>query len=118
MNMMREDTSELSIARRAVIEGQATVVGLDYVLREAGISLAESPKARQLANSLLLSSYSPAVTIHNAPRLLREVMIFPYREACSSSLSYSPKAAANKPSKRPSNAHRSTPIRFCSRTLI
>ena len=80
MNMMREDTSELSIARRAVIEGQATVVGLDYVLREAGISLAESPKARQLAYSLLLSSYSPAVTIHNAPRLLREVMIFPYRE--------------------------------------
>ena len=80
MNMVREDTSELSIARRAVIEGQATVVGLDYVLRDKGISLADSPKARQLANSLLLASYNPAVTIHNAPRLLREVMIFPYRE--------------------------------------
>jgi hypothetical protein len=80
MSMERDDAAELSIAHRAVVEGQATLVGLDYILKDAGISLATSPRARQLAGSLLQGSYSPPVTIHNAPRLLREVMIFPYRE--------------------------------------
>ena len=80
MSMEKDDSAELSIARRAVLEGQATLVGLDYTLKDAGINLATSPRARQLAASFLQASYNPPVTIHNAPRLLSEVMIFPYRE--------------------------------------
>jgi len=44
------------------------------------MNLAESPHARELAESYLQGSYSSPVTIHNAPRLLREIMVFPYRE--------------------------------------
>ena len=75
-----DDLSESSLARRAVMEGQATVVGFDYKLKAAGINLADSPHARQVAESVLQGSYDPPITIHNAPRLLRESMIFPYRE--------------------------------------
>ena len=80
MKIDQVDSSEQSITRRAVVEGQATVVGLDYRLKAQGINLADSPNARQIAESILQGSYDPPFTIHNAPRLLRETMIFPYRE--------------------------------------
>ena len=75
-----DDSSEASLARRAVMEGQATLVGFDYQLKAVGINLADSPHARQVAEGVLQGSYDPPVVIHNAPRLLRESMIFPYRE--------------------------------------
>jgi hypothetical protein len=77
---MEDDESESFLARRAVVEGQATLVGDDYEIRDLGISLANSPEARERVISHLQSSYDLPVTINNAPRLLREVMIFPYRE--------------------------------------
>jgi len=80
MSMQQDDLSEVSLARRAVVEGQATLVGIDYRLKPMGINLADSPEARSSAESSLRESYDPPVTIHNAPRLLRESMIFPYRE--------------------------------------
>jgi len=80
MKIEQDDASEVSLARRAVLEGQATVVGLDYKVKPLGINLADSPDARQIAENILQASYDPPVTIHNAPRLLRETMIFPYRE--------------------------------------
>ncbi len=81
MKMQQDDnSSESSLARRAVMEGQATVVGLDYRVKGLGINLADSPDARQIAENTLQASYDPPVIIHNAPRLLRETMIFPYRE--------------------------------------
>jgi hypothetical protein len=80
MRMQQDDTPEVSLARRAAVEGQASVVACDFVLKNMGINLAESPRAREMAVSYLQGSYSSPVTIHNAPRLLREIMIFPYRE--------------------------------------
>lgn len=65
-----------------MIEGQATVVECDYLLRgmQLDVSLATSAQARQVAASYLQASYYPPVVVHNAPRLLRETLIFPYRE--------------------------------------
>jgi hypothetical protein len=80
MKMQRDDSGEVSIARRAVVEGQASVVGYDYDLQAMGVSLADSSAVRQRAETYLQGSYDLPVTIHNAPRLLRELMIFPYRE--------------------------------------
>jgi hypothetical protein len=53
---------------------------VDYKVKPLGINLADSPDARQIAENILQASYDPPVTIHNAPRLLRETMAFPYRE--------------------------------------
>jgi hypothetical protein len=80
MRMAQDDAAEVSIARRAVIEGQASLVECDYKLRDLGLNLANSARARQVAQGLLESSHDSPVTINNAPRLLREVMLFPYRE--------------------------------------
>jgi len=80
MRMQQDDAAEISLARRAVVEGQASVVACDFALKSLGMNLAESPHARELAESYLQGSYSSPVTIHNAPRLLREIMVFPYRE--------------------------------------
>jgi hypothetical protein len=80
MRMQRKDDSESFLSRRAVVEGQATLVGADYDLRDLGVSLADSPDVRRRAIAYLEGSYSQPVTIHNAPRLMTESMIFPYRE--------------------------------------
>jgi hypothetical protein len=73
------DEDEHSIATRALIEGQAMVVFLDYQLRLTGHSLANSPDALSLLSSAL-QNYESAVALHDAPRVLRESTIFPYRE--------------------------------------
>jgi len=80
MSMQREDHSESFISRRAVVEGQASLVGADYDLQEVGVSLADSADARRLALSYLQASHYQPVTIHNAPRIMTEALIFPYRE--------------------------------------
>jgi hypothetical protein len=80
MSMQQEDASERSIAHRAVLEGQATVVQCDYLLTPLGLNLADSLRAREMAQRILQGSYGAQVEIHNAPRLLKEMMVFPYRE--------------------------------------
>jgi hypothetical protein len=80
MRMEQDDMAEVSVARRAVMEGQATLVQCDYTLKDLGINLADSPLARQRAQAALQDSNDSPVTINNAPRLLREIMIFPYRQ--------------------------------------
>jgi len=82
MKANQEDPSEISLARRAVVEGQATVVGMDYTLKSLGLdeSLTSSQEVRTVAEQHIQDSYSPAVVIHDAPRLLREIIAFPYRE--------------------------------------
>jgi hypothetical protein len=80
MSMEHEDAAEISLARRAVVEGQASLVECDYSLAGMDVNLADSASAREMTESYLQGSYDPPVTINNAPRLLREIMIFPYRE--------------------------------------
>jgi hypothetical protein len=76
----QESQEEMMLARRAMVEGQATLVDQDYEAREYGVNLTSESWARDFLTSHLESSYEVPVTIHNAPRLLRESMIFPYRE--------------------------------------
>ena len=75
----KDSKEEMMLARRAIVEGQATLVGEDYDARKYGISLKDE-WVRDMATSYLQSTYEFPVTLHNAPRLLRESMIFPYRE--------------------------------------
>ena len=76
----QDSQEEMMLARRAMVEGQASLVGEDYEAREYGVNLTNESWARDFMTSHLESSYELPVTINNAPRLLRESMIFPYRE--------------------------------------
>jgi hypothetical protein len=74
-----DEEEEHSLASRALVEGQAMVVFLDYVLRPTGHTLAASPDALSLLSGAL-ENYESTVALHDAPRVLRESATFPYRE--------------------------------------
>jgi len=70
---------EISEARQAVIEGQAMVVLVDYMLAPTGQSILASP---QIANALkegMLVGTADSVEFKNAPIFLKEELTFPYR---------------------------------------
>jgi hypothetical protein len=70
---------EISEARQAVVEGQAMVVLVDYMLEPTGQSLLTSP---QLANALkegMLVGTSDSPAFQTAPIFLKEALTFPYR---------------------------------------
>jgi hypothetical protein len=71
---------ESAVARKAVIEGQAMVVYIDYMLRPLGRTLQNTP-------DLLYSMEDPAVKgaidsqlMHNSPMVMREAGAFAYKE--------------------------------------
>lgn len=73
------EKDEVSEARQAVVEGQAMVVLIDYMLQPTGQSLLTSP---QLANALkegMLVGTSDSPAFQNAPIFLKEALTFPYR---------------------------------------
>ena len=73
------EKDELSEARQAVVEGQAMIVLVDYMLEPTGQSLLSSP---QLANALkegMLVGTSDSPAFQNAPIFLKEALTFPYR---------------------------------------
>jgi hypothetical protein len=71
------DPSEQRAARRAVVEGHATAVMMDYMLAAQGRSLAELPLLTpELVQSIANRFASP--TMQSAPLMLREDMTFPY----------------------------------------
>ncbi len=53
MSVSGTDEDEHGIAQRAVVEGQAMVVFIDYLLRAQGITLANSPDAQNLISNSL-----------------------------------------------------------------
>jgi len=73
------ERDEVAEARQAVVEGQAMVVLVDYMLDATGQSILESPQiADALKQSMLLGTDdSPA--FKNAPIFLKEELTFPYR---------------------------------------
>jgi hypothetical protein len=79
---MRVDAAEAqeSSGRRAVIEGQAMVVYVDFLLKPLGRSLADSPSAMDLVKNRLMGTYDDSLVIHNAPLLFKDSFVFPYRE--------------------------------------
>jgi hypothetical protein len=69
---------EESTCRSAVMEGQGMIVLVDYMLAPSGNSVAKSPQFVDLMlNSMEKDKSSPV--FDNAPLLLQEELIFPYR---------------------------------------
>ncbi|MGB6743679.1 MAG: hypothetical protein WBE38_08470, partial [Terracidiphilus sp.] len=73
---------EMDTARDAVVEGQATAVMMDYILKPLGKSLIKDPEVMDFVkNQMAGSEDSPVMA--RAPLLLSESMLFPYREGLS-----------------------------------
>lgn len=73
-------TDDSAVARKAVVEGQAMVVYVDYMLKPVGRTLADTP-------GLVYSMEEPAVKavidsqlMHDAPMILREMGTFAYQQ--------------------------------------
>lgn len=70
---------EMSTARQAVVEGQATVVLVDYMLAPTGQSIQTSPRIVEALKAGMLVGGDDSVQLHNAPNFIREALTFPYR---------------------------------------
>jgi hypothetical protein len=73
------ENDEAGEARESVVEGQAMVVLVDYMLAPTGQNILSSP---QIANALkegMLVGTSDSPEFQNAPIFLREELTFPYR---------------------------------------
>jgi hypothetical protein len=79
MRVLRDEGQE-EAARRAVVEGQAMIVFLDYILKPFGRTLADTPLASDIVKGRLATTYESSIVIHNAPLLMKETAMFPYRE--------------------------------------
>jgi hypothetical protein len=73
---------EMDSAREAVVEGQATAVMIDYMLKPAGKSLIKDPEVMDIIKQQMFATGSSPV-LARAPLLLSESLLFPYREGLS-----------------------------------
>ena len=83
----RDDTDhlardEMDTAREAVVEGQATAVMMDYMLKPMGKSLVKDPEVMEFVRQHMVASEDSPV-LARAPLLLSESLLFPYREGLS-----------------------------------
>jgi len=70
---------EISTTRQAVVEGQAMVVLVDYMLAPLGESLKDSPQVVEALKQGMLVGTADAVQFQNAPIYMKEALTFPYR---------------------------------------
>jgi hypothetical protein len=73
---------EMDTAREAVVEGQATAVMMDYILKPMGKSLVKDPEVLDLVKQQMNGSENSPI-LARAPLLLSESLLFPYREGLS-----------------------------------
>jgi hypothetical protein len=73
---------EMDTAREAVVEGQATAVMMDYILKPMGRSLIKDPEVMDFVKQRMSGSEDSPV-LARAPLLLSESLLFPYREGLS-----------------------------------
>ena len=73
---------EMDTAREAVVEGQATAVMMDYILKPMGKSLVKDPEVMDFVKQQMSASGNSPV-LARAPLLLSESLLFPYREGLS-----------------------------------
>jgi hypothetical protein len=83
----RDDTDhlakdEMDTARDAVVEGQATAVMMDYILKPMGKSLVKDPEILDVVKDQMSGSENSPV-LARAPLLLSESLLFPYKEGLS-----------------------------------
>lgn len=79
INAQDIENDEVSTARQAVVEGQAMVVLVDYMLEPMGLSLKDSPQVVQSLKDGMLVGTADAVQFQNAPIYMKEALTFPYR---------------------------------------
>jgi hypothetical protein len=72
------DASEQHAARRAVVEGQATAVMIEYMLSSQGRSLTQLPLISPEVFEGLIERFSNLQTTQSAPLMMRQEMTFPY----------------------------------------
>src|SRR5205085_4322327 len=77
-NAEGEIDEEIS-ARTALLEGQGMAVLIDYLLKPMGRSMEDSPQFVE-AMKAGMSSNEGSPTLTSAPMLLRESLVFPYRD--------------------------------------
>ena len=73
------EEDEVSEARQAVVEGQATLTLVDYMLEPTGQSLLGSPQIAKALEEGILAGTDDSVQYKNAPIYLKESLTFPYR---------------------------------------
>jgi hypothetical protein len=73
---------EMDTAREAVVEGQATAVMMDYILKPMGKSMLKDPEVMDIVKQQMSGSENSPV-LARAPLLLSESLLFPYREGLS-----------------------------------
>jgi hypothetical protein len=79
LHSSEEDANDESMtARRAVIEGQAQVVFVDYVLKPVGRSLQNTPGVIYQMEDPAVKAVADSQMLHDAPMLIREMGTFPY----------------------------------------
>lgn len=64
------------LAREALVEGEATALSLEILLKGQGLTLEQIPDPS--AFQQLVAVYSPGPVIARAPRYLRDLLLFPY----------------------------------------
>jgi hypothetical protein len=73
------EIDEATTAHQAVVEGQAMVVLIDYMLAPTGKSITDSPELVEALKSGMLVGNADSVEFHNAPSYIKEALTFPYR---------------------------------------
>jgi hypothetical protein len=73
------ENDEINTARQAVVEGQAMVVLIDYMLAPMGQSIQDSPQLLQALKDGMLVGTADSPQFQNAPIYLKEALTFPYR---------------------------------------
>jgi hypothetical protein len=73
------ERDETTTARQAVIEGQAMVTLVDYMLAPTGQTVKDSPQVVEALKQGMLTGTPDSVQFHNAPIFLKEALTFPYR---------------------------------------
>ncbi len=73
---------EMDTAREAVVEGQATAVMMDNILKPMGKSLIKDPEVVEFIKQQMAGAGDSPV-LARAPLLLSESLLFPYREGLS-----------------------------------
>jgi len=74
------DNEDGAPARKAVVEGQAMVVYVDYLLAPAGRNLVDSPGLIYQMEEPAVKAAPDSQMLHDAPMILREVGSFAYNE--------------------------------------
>jgi len=76
----QDGNDDSATARKAVVEGQAMVVYVDYVLAPAGRSLADTPDLIYQMEEPIVKAVADTQMMHDAPMILREAGSFAYNE--------------------------------------